>query len=233
MKARSCGLATVSRSGWVLAATCVHAEHDPHGSSWSSGRVWQSNVCASLRANVCLPTPAGPTNRKLPDIRPRPSAERNRSTRWSCPSIPCQAIISPIQSEVTLASVTGDAEQIPATRSRRRRPMRSTAQPFSTTTIHPFARRRAEEPRMRQPPGTFQIQGRHIEDPETDPPQLADQLPSGEGVEEHLGHAAVVEEFVAPFDFPVQRGLDAVSNDPTPAKTIKQVEPVIVHMEHE
>ena len=53
------------------AATWAQEGHVPQGSSASSGRVWQSMAWASFRANVRLPMPAGPANRKLLASRPR------------------------------------------------------------------------------------------------------------------------------------------------------------------
>ena len=51
---------------------------------------WQSMAWASFRANVRLPMPAGPANKKLLASRPRASARRNCSTTSSCPRMPCQ-----------------------------------------------------------------------------------------------------------------------------------------------
>ena len=52
-------------------------------------------------------------------------------------------------------------------------------------------------------------------------------------MQKHLGHTTIVEKLVAPLNISVHGRLDRVANDPTPTETIKQVEPVIVHMKDE
>ena len=86
----SVGLATDCTSGCVPAATCAQEGHSLQGSSASSGLFWHNSARASIHANVRLPTPAGPTNKKLLANRPRASARRNCSTTSSCPKMPCQ-----------------------------------------------------------------------------------------------------------------------------------------------
>ena len=56
------GVPTRNTSGCVPASTWAQAGQRPHAVSGAGGRS-HSSALASSRANRCLPTPSGPTNR--------------------------------------------------------------------------------------------------------------------------------------------------------------------------